>query len=116
MNDRLRPLFVAVLILCLSAGPCAAFDLQLGRMHAAPPPAGAFVPDRFDCTAVGVRISIPFGGAGADRSAATLNGRNVTAFTRQNAKDAAISIMLIGTAVALGVVSVMALGSSFSND
>jgi hypothetical protein len=116
MAKRFIRCLVLPLVLCLTAANAAALDVQIGRIDAAYSAFDASDPRHGAGVAVGAMLTIPFGAAGPGPASATVNGRDIAGFTRQNAKDATISLMLIGTAIALGVLSVTALAGSISSD
>ena len=62
-------------------------------------------------------FTIPFGDSGLRKSPpATINGMAINRFTQQNAKDAFIVVFLVGTLVAVGLITASATANAFSSD
>ena len=92
---------ICTLILFLGAVQATALDLQVGPMNFSPAPYDHPVAYPADVDAFGATLTIPFGSRDKACRNVTLNGRNLSHFTRQDAKDTAIVLMLISVSIGL---------------
>jgi hypothetical protein len=105
MRKPFARILIFTFIFCLAAGQAAAFDLQIGHLDFGSPSADSMGPSAFDNSGFGAMVTIPFDASGSGAATTTLNGRDISQFTQQDAKDSLIVIMLFSVAIALGVLS-----------
>ena len=108
MPRHFKCIFICTLIFCFTAGQAAAFDLRIGPSHVGPPPGGTDGHRQIADSGFGAQLTIPIGFAQSKTTADTLNGQNLSHFTKQDAKDSAIVIMLFSVAIAAGALTVSA--------
>lgn len=108
MQLLLKRFLTIALILILTAGQAAAFDLKIGAMNIGTSPVGSAERDTQNRTGFGAILSVPLGFSDTKTSSATLNGQDISQFTQQDAKDSLIVIMLFGVAIAAGALTASA--------
>lgn len=116
MRKWFTRLFVLTLVLFMAAGQSAAFDLKIGYLDFGPSPTDTPGPRPISDATVGAMITIPFGAKSSGHSTASLNGQDISRFTQQNAKDTFIVIFLVGTLVAVGMLTAGATANAISSE
>ena len=101
-----RQCFICLLLFFLTTGQAAAFDLQVGHLNFGPAPAGSAGDCQANRSGFGAMVTLPLGFSESKPPNATLNGQDLSHFTRQNAQDSLIVIMLVGVAIAAGTLTV----------
>ena len=108
MRKLLERFLLSVLIVLFMAVPAGAFDLRVGHLQFGPSPADMNSQPHRDDAAFGAMLTMPLNFSTVKPAKATLNGQDISYFTKQDAKDSAIVIMLFGVAIAAGALTVNA--------
>ena len=108
MRNLFARLLICLLIVLFAASPAEAFDLQIGHLRFGPSPANTSGQPLRDAAGFGALLTVPLGFSRVKQSATTLNGQDISHFTKQDAKDSFIVIMMYSVAIGLGVLTVSA--------
>ena len=106
MQPLTKRALICTLIFLFWASQAAAFDIRIGPTNFNPAAGEQTGRHQDPGSSFGAMVSIPLGSQATGRQSGTLNGQDLANFTKQDAKDSAIVIMLFGVAIAAGALSI----------